>query len=99
MTRKMMCACLYCICVYHISLYIRRGGGLPFQDNSNNVNWSCVIQLLDKFSLSGPKVIEHFSCSTQLSNKFQLLIKNKMLKEYFSCSTTLRCRIYHANKC
>ena len=30
--------------------------------------------------LSGPEVIKLFSCSTQLSTKFQLLIKTKMLK-------------------
>ena len=28
----------------------------------------------------GPEVIKLFSCSTQLSNGFQLLIKSKMLK-------------------
>ena len=28
----------------------------------------------------GPKVIKLFSCSTELSRKFQLLIKTKMLK-------------------
>ena len=26
----------------------------------------------------GPEVIKHFSCSTQLSSKFQLLIKTKI---------------------
>ena len=41
-------------------------------------------------------VIRLFSCST----KFQLLIKTKMLKnQNFSCFQTLRCFIYHANKC
>ena len=28
---------------------------------------------------AGPEVIKHFSCSTQLSMKFQLLIKTKIL--------------------
>ena len=30
---------------------------------------------------SGPEVIKLFSCSTQLSMEFQLLIKSKMLKK------------------
>ena len=32
---------------------------------------------------TGPEVIKLFSCSTQLSIKFQLLIKTKMLNRYF----------------
>ena len=45
-----------------------------------------------------PEMIKLFSCSTQLSMKFQLLIKTKMLKnEDFSCFQTLSCCIYHAN--
>ena len=44
----------------------------------------------------GP-VIKHFSCSTQLSTKFQLLITTQMLKNKdFSCFQTLKCVIYHA---
>ena len=36
----------------------------------------------------------------QLLSKFQLLIKTKMVKNKdFSCFQTLRCCIYHANKC
>ena len=31
-----------------------------------------------KFLLSGPEVIKRFSCSIQLSTKFQLLIKTKI---------------------
>ena len=39
--------------------------------------------------------IKLFSCSTQLSMKFQLLIKAKMLKNnYFSCCQTLSWCIY-----
>ena len=38
----------------------------------------------------GPEVIIHFSCSTQLSMKFQMHIKTKMLKnKIFSCFQTL----------
>ena len=49
---------------------------------------------------SGPEVIKLFSCSTQLSTKFQLLIKTKILtNEEVSCFKSLRCCIYHANKC
>ena len=59
--------------------------------------------MLDKSSdltLSpGPEVIKLFSCSTQLSMKFQLLIKTKVLtNEEVPCFKSLRC-IYHANKC
>ena len=46
------------------------------------------------------EVIERFPCSTQLSMKFQLLIKTKMLKNTdLSCFQALRCCIYHAHKC
>ena len=41
-----------------------------------------------------------FSCSTQLSTKFQLLIRTEMpINEEVSCCKSLRCCIYHANKC
>ena len=46
------------------------------------------------------EVIKHFSCSTQLSMEFQLLIKTKIsTNEEVSCLTSLRWYIYHANKC
>ena len=46
------------------------------------------------------EVIKLFSCSTQLSMKFQLPIKIKMLKNNdFSCFQPHTCCIYHANKC
>ena len=49
---------------------------------------------------SGPEVIRLFSCSTQLSMKFQLLIKTKILtNKEVSCFKSLRCCINHANKC
>ena len=49
---------------------------------------------------SGPKVIKLFTCSTQLSTKFRLLIKTKILtNKEASCFESLRCCIYHANKC
>ena len=42
-----------------------------------------------------------FSCSSQPSMKFQLVIKTKILKNKtdYSCSTTFRCCIYPADKC
>ena len=53
-----------------------------------------------RFIIPRPEVIKLFSCSTQLSTKFQLLIKNKIPKgEEVSCFKSLRCGIYHANKC
>ena len=47
----------------------------------------------------GPEVIKLFSCSTQLSTKFQLLIKTKIAANEVSCFKSLRCCIYHAYKC
>ena len=48
----------------------------------------------------GPGVIKLFSCSTQLSTKFQLLKKTKILtNEEVSCFKSLICCIYHVNKC
>ena len=47
----------------------------------------------------GLEVVKLFSCSTQLSMEFQMLIKYKMLKNNdFSCFQMLRCCIYHAHK-
>ena len=47
-----------------------------------------------------PEVIKLFSCSTQLSMKFQVLIKTKIpANKDISCVMSLRCCIYHANKC
>ena len=48
---------------------------------------------------TGPEVIK-LSFSTQLSTKFQLLDKTKIPKsKEVSCFKSLRCGIYHANKC
>ena len=56
--------------------------------------WSAVVVL------PGPEVIKLFSCSTQLSIAFQLLIKPEMLKNKdFSCFQTLIFCIYDAYKC
>ena len=42
----------------------------------------------------GPEVIKLFSCSTQLSTKFQLIIKTKIpTNEEVSCFKFLRCCI------
>ena len=52
------------------------------------------------FSLTLPRGYKKMSCSTQLSTKFQLLIKTKIPKsKEVSCFKSLRCCIYHANKC
>ena len=49
--------------------------------------------------ITWPQFIKLFSCSTQLSTKFQLLIKTKILtNKDVSCFKPLRCGIYHANK-
>ena len=46
------------------------------------------------------EVIKLFSCSTRLSMKFRLLIKTKIpANKEVSCFKSLRCCIYHANKC
>ena len=48
-------------------------------------------------SIQAPRLF-FFSCSTQLSKKFQLLIKAKILtNKEVSCFKSLRCCIYHAN--
>ena len=49
---------------------------------------------------SGIEVILLFSCLTQLSTIFILLIKTKILTHgEVSCIKSLRCCIYHANNC
>ena len=49
--------------------------------------------------ITGPGGYKTFSCSTQLSTKFQLLIKAKIpTNEEVSCFKSLRCCIYHAHK-
>ena len=47
-----------------------------------------------------PRVKKLFSCSTQLSTKLQLLIETKIPTiEEVSYFKSVRCCIYHANKC
>ena len=49
---------------------------------------------------SGPDVMKLFSCSTQLSTKFHVLIKTKIpTNEEVSCLKSLRFCVYHANEC
>ena len=67
------------------------------------VHWSINITT-HKQSTQGaqirPRVLKLFSCFTQLSMKFPLLLKTKIPKrEEISCFKFLRCGIYHANKC
>ena len=51
-------------------------------------------------SANAEQVIKLFSCSTQLSMKFQLLIKTKIsTNEEVSCFKSLRCCNYPAHKC
>ena len=59
----------------------------------------CRIRLCGSYETSGPKVIKLFSCSTQLSTKFQLLIKTKIpTNGEVSCFKSLICCNYYANK-
>ena len=62
----------------------------------------CYVVTTDSVDAScfGSEVIKHFSCSTRLSTKFQLLIKARIqTNEEVSCFKSLRCCIYHAHKC
>ena len=71
-------------------------------DNLTAFTMEYDISVIGKFEppIPGPEVIKPFSCSIQLSMKFQLLIKTKILtnKGVF-CFKSLRCCIYHADKC
>ena len=51
---------------------------LPSGDRSETFLASCVPERYRKVRKSGPEVIKHFSCSTQLSMQFFLLINVKM---------------------
>ena len=54
-------------------------------------------QCSDRFATLGTEITKLFSCSTQLSMQFQLLIKTKIqTNEEVSCFKSLRCFIYHA---
>ena len=69
-----------------------------------NILWGEYAELTKTLNVTTPvpEVIKLFSWSTQLSTNFQLPIKTKILtNEEVSCfmSETLRCCIYHANKC
>ena len=60
--------------------------------NVNSINFTTVSCLVKNW----PRGL----CSTQLSTKFQLLIKTKIpTNEKVFCFKSLRCCIYHANKC
>ena len=51
-------------------------------------------------SNTGPEIIKLFSCSTQLSTEFQLLIKTKIpTNKEVVCFKSLKCCIYLADKC
>ena len=69
---------------------------------ANKVNYICHPQEdgNDYYQYPGLEVIKRFSCSTQLSTKFQLLIKTKIPtnKEVY-CFMSRKCCIYHAQKC
>ena len=56
--------------------------------------------LVSRAGYARPEVIKLFSCSTQLSTKFQLLIKTEVpTNKDISWFKYLRYCIYHANKC
>ena len=63
---------------FYMSLQLFIATGLCFYLDQHGIekkiNGSCPVEL-------GPKVIKQFPCSTQLSMKFQPLIKTKILKE------------------
>ena len=62
--------------------------------------WGIAVFLAVEISCSGPEVIKLLSFSTQLSMQFQLLIQTKIqTNEEVSSFKSLRCCIYHANKC
>ena len=49
---------------------------------------------------AGLEVIKLYSCATQLSTKFQLLIKTKIpSNKEVSCFKSPRCCMYFANEC
>ena len=59
----------------------------------------CKKETVLMYDKHAPKYIKLFSCSTELSTKFQLLIKAKIPKnKEVSCFKALRCCIYHAHK-
>ena len=71
-------------------------------DNLTAFTMEYDISVIGKFEppIPAPEVIKLFSFSTQLSTKFQLLIKNKIpTNKGVSGFKSLRCCIYHANKC
>ena len=62
--------------------------------------WYTIFNHLAKEDRAVTEVIKLFSYSTQLSMKFQLHIKTKMLKNKdFSCLQTVQWCIFHANEC
>ena len=55
---------------------------------------------LQLITRAGTEIIKLFPGSTQLSTKFQLLINSKIpTNKEVCCFKSLRCCIYHANKC
>ena len=61
---------------------------------------SADIRYLSVTLVNRPLGYTTFSCSAQLSTSFQLIIKTKIpTNEEIFCFKSLRCCIYHANKC
>ena len=58
--------------------HIRLVDLLPFQSRKTTFVPSCLLSCTPLLFWSGPEVIKHFSCSTQLSMKFSLIINMKM---------------------
>ena len=81
-----------------IRLHIQAGRGLSGLQTSED-RFSRVKAHMIRVT-PGSEVIKLFSCSIQLSTKFQLLIKTKITTNMeVSFIKSLRCCIYHAYKC
>ena len=91
--------------LFHLFLVEEDGCGDAKKINLLNqrlmIPWTLYYQVyIPDDTRSGIEVIKPFSCSTQLSRKFQLLIETKIpTNEDVSCLKSLRCCIYHAIKC
>ena len=79
----------------------RANGGDSDQNSCSSLSdVSCTHGACQNNTAPGPEVIKLYSCSTQLSTKFELLIKTRMpTNEEVSCLKSLKCCIYHAYKC
>ena len=79
----------------YVSIYFIENPDMPKMKKGFYLeSWSMILHR------PGLEVIKLFSCSTQLSTKFPLLIKTKIpTNEEVSCFKSLICCTFHANKC